>query len=179
MMDCIIGCDEPFTLDRFTNKLSEAKDSGILEANKLSENFLLFDKQIYFMLSTIKNMGLAGAVFLLTAIPGVVAAQAPPACSTPWDCGKNNAAGVGLPGGAIYQIISQALSWMMAILGFIAIIGFVISGLLYLTAAGNDGQAEQAKNAMKYSIIGVIVALVGYVAVKAVDALLSGTSNAF
>ena len=57
-------------------------------------------------------------------------------------------------------------------------IGFVIAGILYLTAAGNESQAEKAKNAMTYSIIGVIVALVGYVIIQAVSAWL-GTSTTF
>lgn len=78
-----------------------------------------------------------------------------------------------LPDAPIYVIISGTMDWLLAILGFIAIIGFVISGIMYLTAAGNDGQIKTAKEAMKWSIIGVIVALAGYVVVLAVDAWLS------
>jgi hypothetical protein len=83
-----------------------------------------------------------------------------------------------LPTGTIYQIIATTLSWLLAILGFIAVIGFVISGILYLTAAGNETQIEKAKSAMTYSIIGVIVALMGYVIIQAVNAWL-GTSASF
>lgn len=93
--------------------------------------------------------------------------------------GLGNSGSVGLPGGTVYNIISQTLAWLLGILGFIAIIGFVISGILYLTSAGNDSQAEQAKNAMKYSIIGVIVGLVGWVAVQAIDTLLMGVGANF
>lgn len=96
---------------------------------------------------------------------------------TPWDAGMVNAKAAGLPDQTIYNIISSTLQWMLAILGFIAIIAFVISGLLYLTAAGDEGQAEQAKNAMKYAIIGVIVALVGYVAIQAIDGILSASTT--
>lgn len=96
-----------------------------------------------------------------------------------WQAGKLNAQGVGLPGGHIYQIISTTLSWLLGIFGFIAIIGFVIAGIMYLTAAGDDGAMEKGKNGMKFSIIGVIVALMGWVIVQAVDLWLSGTSNAF
>ncbi len=79
----------------------------------------------------------------------------------------------GLPDAPIYDIIAGAMDWLLAILGFIAIIGFVISGILYLTAAGNTKQIETAKTAMWYSILGVIVALVGYVIILAVDSWLS------
>jgi hypothetical protein len=68
------------------------------------------------------------------------------------------------------------MDWILGLLGFIAIIGFVISGILYLTAAGNDGQIKTAKEAMKWSIVGVIVALMGYVIVQAVDVWLSADS---
>jgi hypothetical protein len=94
------------------------------------------------------------------------------------DRGTTNAISAGLPNGSIYQIISSTLSWLLAILGFIAVIGFVISGILYLTAAGNETQIEKAKSAMTYSIIGVIVALMGYVIIQAVNAWL-GTSASF
>lgn len=101
------------------------------------------------------------------------------ASASAWSAGKSNAQGVGLPGGAIYQIISTTLSWLLGIFGFIAIIGFVVAGIFYLTAAGDEGQAEKGKNGMKYSIIGIIVALMGWVVVQAVDRWLSGTNNAF
>ena len=74
-----------------------------------------------------------------------------------------------LPGASLSEIISGTMDWLLAIVGFIAIIGFVISGIMYLTAAGNDSQIKTAKEAMKWSIVGVIVALVGYVVILAVD----------
>ena len=114
--------------------------------------------------------GMLGSLLLL--MPTMVSA-------TSWSAGKSNAQGVGLPGGSIYQIISATLAWLLGIFGFIAIIGFVIAGIFYLTAAGDEGQAEKGKEGMKYSIIGVIVALMGWVIVQAVDRWLSGTNNSF
>lgn len=89
----------------------------------------------------------------------------------------DNSRSSNLPTGTIYQIIATTLSWLLAILGFIAVIGFVISGILYLTAAGNETQIEKAKSAMTYSIIGVIVALMGYVIIQAVDSWLRTTAQ--
>jgi hypothetical protein len=82
----------------------------------------------------------------------------------------------GLPVAPIIDIAGSTMDWILGLLGFIAIIGFVISGILYLTAAGNDGQIKTAKEAMKWSIVGVIVALMGYVIVQAVDVWLSADS---
>lgn len=89
--------------------------------------------------------------------------------SSGWGAGRTNAQSAGLPGGSLYGIISSTFSWLLAVLGFVAIAGFVISGILYLTAAGSESQIDQAKNAAKYSLIGVIVALGGYVIVQAVE----------
>jgi len=80
--------------------------------------------------------------------------------------------GSGLPGGTIYEIIRGVMMWLLALVGIIGVIGFVIAGILYLTAAGDSSKAETAKNAMTYSIIGVIVALMGFVIIQAVDAML-------
>jgi len=106
-----------------------------------------------------------------------VVATLPVAASAQWSVGKGNAQNSGLPTGSIYGIITSTMNWLLAILGFIAIIGFVISGILYLTAAGNDSQIEKAKGAMTASIIGVIVALVGFVVVQAVEGWLGTSTN--
>lgn len=116
----------------------------------------------------LKKVAFGAANGLLLLAPTMVGAV-----PNNWESrGNPNAVSAGLPGGSIYNIIASTLSWLLGILGFIAVIGFVISGILYLTAAGNDTQIEKAKSAMTYSIIGVIVALMGYVIIRAVAAWL-------
>lgn len=83
----------------------------------------------------------------------------------------------GLPTGTITGIVSAFVMWILALFGFIGIIGFVISGIMYLLAAGDEGQAEKAKEAMKYSIIGVIVGLIGYVVLQAVNTWLNAGAS--
>jgi glucose uptake protein GlcU len=82
-----------------------------------------------------------------------------------------------LPGGSIFDIIKNVMMWLLGILGFIAVIGFVISGIMYLVAAGDEKRQETAKRAMYYSIIGVIVGLVGLVILYAVQNLLKGSGG--
>ncbi len=82
----------------------------------------------------------------------------------------------GLPAGSIYAIIMNVAMWFLGVFGFIAIIGFIISGIMYLTTAGDEKQQEKAKKAMYYSITGVIVGLVGLVVIFAVHSLLQGAS---
>lgn len=81
----------------------------------------------------------------------------------------------GLPGGTVGGIIVSLMDWLLIIVGVVAIIAFLIAGLIYLTSAGDDNRMEQAKNAMIASIIGIIVALSGYIALKAISTWLEGS----
>jgi hypothetical protein len=82
----------------------------------------------------------------------------------------------GLPESTVQGIIVAILTWLLAIVGIVAVIAFLIAGILYLTSAGDSKQAETAKSAMKYAIYGVLVALSGVVVIMAVDNLLNGLS---
>lgn len=113
-----------------------------------------------------KNMFYAALVAVLTAPTVALAA---------WSTTAPTGAGT-LPTGSIAGIISNIMNWLLGILGVFAIIGFVISGILYLTAAGDEAQQKKAKAQMTWSIMGVLVALAGWVVVLAVQNLLNATS---
>jgi len=84
---------------------------------------------------------------------------------------------VGLPQGSLAGVISNLTSWILGIFGFLAIISFLISGIMYFFAAGDETQQEKAKKQMQWSIMGVAIGLVGLVIIYAVDALLRGSSG--
>ena len=83
----------------------------------------------------------------------------------------------GLSTTPVATILKSVMNWLLAVLGFIAIIGFAISGIQYLMAAGDEKTIETAKTNMKYSIIGVVVALSGFILITAIDSLLNGSSS--
>jgi len=84
--------------------------------------------------------------------------------------------GYELPSASIGDIIKTIANWLVGIFGIIGIIGFMISGIMYLISTGNDEMITKAKNYMQYSIIGVIVGLSGYVLIQAIDALFNAKS---
>lgn len=108
-----------------------------------------------------------GSVAYIAAMPFVASAQ------------FQSPSGTGLPAGSLLGIITSGMNWLLIIVGILGVIGFVISGIIYLTAAGDDDQIAKGKKAMVYSIIGVIVALVGVVVIQAVQGLLGGNSKNF
>ncbi len=79
----------------------------------------------------------------------------------------------GLPRSSLAAVISNFTNWILGIFGFLAIISFVVSGIMYFLSAGDDKQQEKAKNQMKWSILGVVIGLVGLVVIYAVDMLLN------
>jgi len=83
----------------------------------------------------------------------------------------------GLPSGSILEIIQNFLFWLLAIFGIAGIFGFVISGIMYLIASGDDDMIKRAKTGMTYSIVGIIVGLSGFVALQAINSWLSGSNN--
>ena len=87
--------------------------------------------------------------------------------------------GTGLSSQPLATIIMGVMNWMLAVLGFIAVLGFVISGMQYLLSAGDEGMVETAKRNMKYSTIGVVVALSGRVLIMAINNLLNASTTPF
>lgn len=104
---------------------------------------------------------------LAFAFPMVVGAQFYP------DAGG----GTGLPANSITNIIMSVMYWLLYIIAFLGVIGFVIAGILYLTAAGDDTRIEKAKNAMISAIIGIVVAIAGLVAINFAVGLLSANNR--
>lgn len=87
--------------------------------------------------------------------------------------------GTNLPSGSILGIVTNIMNWLLTLVGILGVIGFAIAGILYLTAAGDEDRIATAKKAMTWSIVGVIVALLGLVILKAAGALLGGSSSTF
>jgi hypothetical protein len=66
--------------------------------------------------------------------------------------------------------------WLLAIIGTLSVIAFVVSGIQYLTAAGDEKNIETAKKNLTYSVIGVVVALSGLIIVTTISMILGGTA---
>jgi hypothetical protein len=95
----------------------------------------------------------------------------------PWSIGYLG--GLGLPGAdgtsSITGIIAGLLSWFLMIFGFLAILGFLVSGSMYIIGFGDEGLMKRGKQGMIYSIIGVIVGLSGYIIIQTIVRVLAVT----
>ncbi len=119
-----------------------------------------------------KTKNILAATLLMTVliIPFVVSAQV-------------NLGNVGtdskLTNTSISTLITKAMQWLLYIFGFVAVIAFIIAGFMYLTAAGDESKIKTAKNAMIWSIVGIVVALAGLIIITAVMAYLGGNNVTF
>lgn len=124
-----------------------------------------------------------GATFVVTVFLALlsfqsVSAQTCPTDYTPYKgvCFPDK---TGLSTTRVETIVMNVVNWMLAVLGFIAIVGFVVSGIQYLMSAGDEGTIETAKRNMKYSLIGVVVALSGRVLITAINNMLNASAVPF
>jgi hypothetical protein len=71
------------------------------------------------------------------------------------------------------DVLIDALKWILSILAVIAVIALVGSGIMYITSGGDTNRAETAKQWMTYTIIGLVIALLGLVIVITIDAIIN------
>jgi len=63
----------------------------------------------------------------------------------------------------ITSILLHILNFVLSLVGILGIIGLVVSGILYMTSAGDEEQMRLAKKALTYSILVVLVGLTVFV----------------
>ena len=66
----------------------------------------------------------------------------------------------------VNSIFKTIVNVLLFIVGVIAVIMVIVSGLRYTTSAGNANSVAAAKNTLLYSIIGLVVAIFAYAIVN-------------
>lgn len=66
------------------------------------------------------------------------------------------------------EILQTITKWLLSLVGTIAVISLLYGGYLYITSEGEEDKAEQAKNIILYSVIGIIVIGVSAIIVNVV-----------
>lgn len=112
-----------------------------------------------------------GAITILSMIP---AAGAAGAILNPGD----NPAVIGAATGGETSIRGLALTvidYFLGFLGLVAVIMVIYGGVTYVISAGNDEAIQNAKKIIMYALIGIIIVLLAFVAVRAVLGAGTGT----
>jgi len=75
----------------------------------------------------------------------------------------------GVAKGDITEIILKIINYALIVIGVLAVAVFIYAGFLYLTAAGDETKLKNAKTTVLYAVVGLAVAVLGYVAVLSVQ----------
>ena len=133
-------------------------------------------KQISNGVKQISNLVKKVSVFQAAQVLGIVfvfalvlAPLASAQFTTP-DAGSSRLPNDASVSGFIVKIINIALT----VAGLIAVLFLIIGGFRYITSAGNEETAEQAKKIITNAIIGIVIIILSFVIVRVIsNALIS------
>lgn len=86
--------------------------------------------------------------------------------------GKPVFAGVISDAPSFSSILVKILTFILSVVGIVAILALVISGFMYMIAAGDTAQVSTAKKYTAMSVIGASIALAALIIVKQIARLL-------
>jgi len=66
----------------------------------------------------------------------------------------------------INTYIKSGINILLFILGAVAVVMIIFSGILYTTSGGNTGTVTKAKDTLLYSVVGLVVAICAYAIVN-------------
>lgn len=72
------------------------------------------------------------------------------------------------------QLLLDFIQLLLLFAGPLAVLFVVISGFYYITAGGNEEQAEKGKKGLVNAVIGIIIILLSYTIVTAIQNTISG-----
>jgi NhaP-type Na+/H+ or K+/H+ antiporter len=76
-----------------------------------------------------------------------------------------HAAGVIEDATPIAEVLTNALQFLLSIAGILGILSLAVSGVLYMTAVGDESRVAMAKKAALFSVMGIAVILASLVIV--------------
>lgn len=78
---------------------------------------------------------------------------------------------------SLTELISNAIKIGLTFAGAIAVVFVIIGGFMYITASGNEEQAEKGKKTLINAIIGVVIIIMAYVIINVITNLVSSPSG--
>lgn len=64
------------------------------------------------------------------------------------------------------KLITDLINVLLFVVGALAVIMIIVSGVLYVISSGDASKVARAKNTLMYSIVGLVVAFIAYAVVN-------------
>ena len=74
-------------------------------------------------------------------------------------------------------MITNAISWAIAVVGFVAVIFVVYGGITYTTSAGDPSKVQKAKQMILYALIGLIIVALAEIIVAFVSGIIINSTS--
>ncbi|MDP1846005.1 MAG: TrbC/VirB2 family protein [Candidatus Moranbacteria bacterium] len=143
-------------------------------AGTIAVIFIIIGGVMYMISGGSKEMMERGKKTLLYALGGLAIVIAAP---TFYNEIKSVLGGTGTSatgGTTLKQIATNVLNLLLSIVGFLAIISLVIGGITMFGATGDQKKFETGKNIVKYSLIGITIAIGSLALAKQISSLIGG-----
>ncbi len=84
------------------------------------------------------------------------------------DYGIGTNQGAGGSATNVADIIEKIIKFLLGFVGGLSVLMIIVAGIMYITSGGDEARVDTAKKWLTYSIVGLVVALLGWVIVKTV-----------
>lgn len=85
-----------------------------------------------------------------------------------------NTGGPGVTFSGLDDLITKVGDFLWKIVGLVALILFVIAGIMFMTAMGDPAKIATARNFVLWGVVGIIVAILAYSIVAIVTNIVGG-----
>ena len=63
-------------------------------------------------------------------------------------------------------VLINVSKWILIVSGSLALLAFIVGGLMFILSGGNKDMVEKGKGALKGAVIGLVVVMLAYVAIS-------------
>jgi len=72
------------------------------------------------------------------------------------------------------EILMRLVNFLLAIVGILFLISMLIGGIWYFASGGDESRAELGKKTIRYSIIGLVIALAAMILLRQINRIITG-----
>lgn len=72
------------------------------------------------------------------------------------------------------QMLMRLINFLLAIVGTLFLISMIIGGIWYFAAGGDESRVELGKKTVRYSIVGLTIAIAAMIILRQVDKIITG-----
>lgn len=71
-------------------------------------------------------------------------------------------------------LLKSIILWLLSLVAVLALLAFIVGGIMYIISFGDEGRAEKAKNIILYAVIGLLVVGASFLIIQVIATFLKG-----